>query len=1154
VFAFVWIALPDHSLLQSAEPPTNERSERPLQTFTVTSIANSGVGTLRQAITDANANPGLDTIAFNLTGTGIRIIDISSVLPTVTSPVIIDGTSQPGYAGTPLVFIRANGTTEALKITAGGSTLKGLTFGNFDGTTTDGAINFSTAGGNVVTACTFGVLGDSTIDRNSNEVIVIDGISNNRVGGSTAAERNYFGGDTFNRGVLIRNGASNNRVAGNWFGVAPNGTAIPNRISVVIQDSTNNTVGGTAGVTPGGACTGECNVISGNDDTIGGVRITGATATGNNVISNFVGLLADGQTVNRNRIAGIRITGAPNNRIGGTTAAERNVITGNGLAGVIVESAGATGNIISGNYIGLKTDGVGTTSTSVTTATEGILLGPASTATRIGGTTAGERNVISGNLNGVFASNSSNNLIQGNYIGTDATGMTRSTTLNNGIEFDFGSNNVVGGTAGTTRGGACTGACNVISGNGQDGMSHGINLFSSNGNTIDGNYIGLNATGTAAMLNGITPNGATFNGKAIRLLNSNSNTIGRDMRIASKAVQSGAAAGPFLIAQDDVSGDSIKIDPQTGLIQGTECLNPSIFRGNAERQNVGANSFVWLSGNNEPSSFPLDRSYGASVFSGGGLGSFSHYATSSPSSSAPIPRFVNIKQEAGPTRSGDCPLEGTLSVCGPVEINGTSGCNLNLLFTFTSGTQSNGDPLAALPPYVPVTLTGIVDNTTLRDLRIIAPPDQPVISLTNTGVNNFVQGSEIIWQGIPILPPDPNVSYADPVIRRASFNTTRILIRVLNAPPNTVLTNELTGTDFREIRQQIKKYESMAPIDFLNPVTTDANGEATIDQVITEPQSVALLQHSGARLITSVAATGRPLPAAGKTIGISPRIVVPNAPFDWDQDGKTDLSVYRPGANSSSQSVWYSLYSSGNSVHIQQFGSGGDLPVTGDYNGDRAPNFAVWRPSNRIWYLSRLSGNPASNFDAIQFGDGTDVPVTGDFDGDGRYDVAVFRPANGDWYIRNSLGGDLTVRQWGISTDKLAAADYDGDGRTDLAVFRNGVWYINGCLACTPRYEFFGLATDTPVPADYDGDGKADIAVFRPSNGNWYVLQSSNRQVIIRQFGLSADIPVPGDYDGDGKSDIAIWRPSDGNWWMLQSATNTVRVVHWGQNGDVPIR
>src|SRR2546423_7096934 len=261
-----WTAIAPHSRLQEIGP-----AAEPSQTFTVTSISNSGAGTLRQAITDANANPGLDTIVFNIAGSGIQTLTINSVLPTITSPVIVDGTTQPGYSATPLIFIRANGISEAMKITAGTSTLKGLTIGHFNGTTTDGVVNFSTSGGNIVTACTFGIRGDNVADSNGNPALVFDGISNNRVGGSTPAERNYFGADDFNMGVLIKNGASGNRIVGNFFGVTPGGQSILMRQSINIQDSPNNFIGGTARVTPGGVCTGEWNVISGNADTIGAV-------------------------------------------------------------------------------------------------------------------------------------------------------------------------------------------------------------------------------------------------------------------------------------------------------------------------------------------------------------------------------------------------------------------------------------------------------------------------------------------------------------------------------------------------------------------------------------------------------------------------------------------------------------------------------------------------------------------------------------------------------------------------------------------------------------------------------------------------------------------------------------------------------------------
>ena len=118
---------------------------------------------------------------------------------------------------------------------------------------------------------------------------------------------------------------------------------------VLVDGAPTNTIGGTTGTTPGGACTGACNVIAGNNTPSGGgygVRIQGAGATGNRVEGNYIGIDATG-TGSVNNV-GVAIDGAANNTVGGTTAATRNVISGNGT-GVVVRGAGATGNQVQGN-------------------------------------------------------------------------------------------------------------------------------------------------------------------------------------------------------------------------------------------------------------------------------------------------------------------------------------------------------------------------------------------------------------------------------------------------------------------------------------------------------------------------------------------------------------------------------------------------------------------------------------------------------------------------------------------------------------------------------------------------------------------------------------------------------------------------------------
>src|SRR4030095_13666805 len=113
--------------------------------------------------------------------------------------------------------------------------------------------------------------------------------------------------------------------------------------------------------------------------------------------------------------------------------------------------------------------------------------------------------------------------------------------------------------------------------------------------------------------------------------------------------------------------------------------------------------------------------------------------------------------------------------------------------------------------------------------------------------------------------------------------------------------------------------------------------------------------------------------------------------------------------------------------------------------------------------------------------------------------------------------------------------DFDADHKTELAVWRpsDGFWYIINSSTGGGRSQGWGVSTDQIVPGDYDGGGRTDLAIWRPSNGTWWIINSSNGSVKTQQWGVTSDIPVPADYDGDGKTDLAVWRPSDGFWYII---------------------
>jgi uncharacterized delta-60 repeat protein len=162
----------------------------------------------------------------------------------------------------------------------------------------------------------------------------------------------------------------------------------------------------------------------------------------------------------------------------------------------------------------------------------------------------------------------------------------------------------------------------------------------------------------------------------------------------------------------------------------------------------------------------------------------------------------------------------------------------------------------------------------------------------------------------------------------------------------------------------------------------------------------------------------------------------------------------------------------------------------------------------------------------------------------------------GGWFTRVNDVPRIGVARL-LQAPARAFFDFDGDGKTDIAVFRpsNGSWYVTNSSNNSFTAVQFGANGDLPVPADYDGDGRTDVAVFRPSDGTWYIMQSS-AGFRAAQFGASGDIPVPGDFDGDGRANLAVFRPSTGAWYIARATgvpSQNFDTVPFGANGDKPI-
>jgi hypothetical protein len=246
----------------------------------------------------------------------------------------------------------------------------------------------------------------------------------------------------------------------------------------------------------------------------------------------------------------------------------------------------------------------------------------------------------------------------------------------------------------------------------------------------------------------------------------------------------------------------------------------------------------------------------------------------------------------------------------------------------------------------------------------------------------------------------------------------------------------------------------------------------------------------------------------------------------------------------------------------EQWGTAGDIPVSGDFDRDGQLDIAVWRPNGGMWFILKSSDGTMMT---QQWGTAGDIPVPRDYDGDLLVDFAVWRPGTpsapiGVWFVLQSSNGALLQKQFGAPGDVPVPGRYDGDARTDFAVWRPEtnegpqayfLWF-SSYFGRTESYPW-GTTGDVPVPHDYSGDGRTDLAVWRPGEGVWFVRDGVTGAQTSQQWGAPLDMPVPGRYhEGDNKVDFAVWRPSEGSWHSRTSAG--VVTTNWlGRDGDIPI-
>jgi titin len=517
---------------------------------------------------NAPAGSLTNTVSFAIGATGtVQTINLTSALPALKHQALLDGWSQGGlgYAGTPLIVLNEAAVARSasgLKLAAGSdnSTVRGLSLQQFGGA----GIELSGTTGNLIVGNTIGTTaaGTARVGGNTGGVLLDLGAVGNTVGGAGG-----FANVISANGPCVEikdAGTTGNTVLGNMIGVNRSGSAYIGALAGVEirAGAAANTVGGTAA--------GSANVIVANGP---GVEIKDAGTTGNAVLGNMIGTDRNGTTY-LGTLAGVEIRSqASGNTVGGTAAGAGNVIDATGPA-VEIKDAGTSGNAVLGNMLGTNRSGG-----AYLRALVGVEIRAGATGNTVG---SGNVMVVNGPGVEIMDAGTSNNVVLGNRIGTNSSGSAYLGALA-GVEIRAGAtSNTVGGTA--------PGSANVIAANGP-----GVEIMDAGttGNTVLGNLIGTNSSGTARLgtLAGVEIRGGTtgntIGGAAPGSANVISGSLGPGVEIKDAGTTGNTVLGNLIgtdrtgtVKLGNVVGVEVRAGASGNTVGGTVAGSANVISGN----------------------------------------------------------------------------------------------------------------------------------------------------------------------------------------------------------------------------------------------------------------------------------------------------------------------------------------------------------------------------------------------------------------------------------------------------------------------------------------------------------------------------------------------------------------------------------------------